>query len=64
MASGTPAIGTNVGGIPDMIIDGQTGYLHQLNNAFDLSEKLKLAIDNSTLSKEMRKFSEDHVFRR
>ena len=24
---GIPAIGTEVGGIPDLIIDGQTGYL-------------------------------------
>jgi len=61
MASGTPAIGSNIGGIPDMIIDGKTGYLHELNNPFDLSEKLKLAIDNSTLSKEMRNFSIDHI---
>jgi glycosyltransferase involved in cell wall biosynthesis len=27
MACGTPVIGTNVGGIPEQIIDGQTGYI-------------------------------------
>lgn len=42
MACGLPIIGTPVGGIPDFLIDGQTGWFCQPDNPFDLAEKIKL----------------------
>lgn len=42
MASGLPVIGTAVGGIPDFLTSGQTGWLCEVDNPFDLAEKIKL----------------------
>ena len=38
---GKPVIGSNVGGIPDVIVDGDNGYLFKPNDVDDLVEKLK-----------------------
>ena len=37
MASGTPVIGFDVGGVPDMVIPGETGFLAPLGDAEGLS---------------------------
>lgn len=39
MACGVPCIGTNVGGIPEVIVDGQTGYICELGNIAEITEK-------------------------
>jgi len=41
MASGLPVIGSNVGGIPEMIIDKQNGYLFERGDSEDLSKKIE-----------------------
>jgi glycosyltransferase involved in cell wall biosynthesis len=46
MASGLPVIGSNVGGIPEMIIDGKTGYLFRRGDGDDLSAKLEVLISD------------------
>jgi len=40
MLCGKPVIGTNVGGIPDLIIDNETGCLVEPSNAEKLAEKI------------------------
>jgi glycosyltransferase involved in cell wall biosynthesis len=46
MAAGIPVVGTNVGGIPDIIRDGETGLLALEKKPHDLSEKiLRLLVD-------------------
>lgn len=40
MASGCPVIGSNVGGIPDIIIDGETGFLVPEQRPDILAEKI------------------------
>ena len=37
---GTPVIGSNIGGIPELIDVGQTGELFEANNERDLEEKI------------------------
>ena len=37
---GTPVIGANIGGIPEMVINDKTGYLFEPGNITDLREKL------------------------
>ncbi len=37
---GTPVIGSNIGGIPELIIDGVDGLLFESGNAADLSKKI------------------------
>ncbi|WP_026581086.1 N-acetyl-alpha-D-glucosaminyl L-malate synthase BshA [Bacillus sp. J33] len=39
MACGVPCIGTNVGGIPEVIADGKTGYICGLGAINEISEK-------------------------
>lgn len=38
---GTPVIGARIGGIPELIKEGQTGLLFEAGNACDLEEKLR-----------------------
>ncbi len=48
-ALGKPVIGSRIGGIPELVKDGVTGYTFEPGNAEDLSEKIKtLLSDNST----------------
>lgn len=46
MATGLPVFATRVGGIPDMIEDGRTGFLSPLDEA-GFAERLASAIDPS-----------------
>lgn len=46
MACGVPCIGTNTGGIPEVISDGETGYICTLGDITDISKKaIKLLND-------------------
>ncbi len=40
-ACGTPVIGSNIGGIPEMIIDGWNGLLFEPGNANQLADKMR-----------------------
>lgn len=59
LAAGVPTIATNVGGFPDIVINGKTGYLAQAKNPKALSQKIKIMIENKqeaeTLAKEGQK---------
>ena len=48
-----PVISTTVGGIPDMVTDGKTGYLIPPNNASVLAEKLVYLINNPSVRESM-----------
>jgi len=39
MACGVPCIGTNIGGIPEVIVDGKTGFICELGNIEEIGEK-------------------------
>ncbi len=49
MSCGLPVVATRVGGVPDLVEDNQTGYLCGVSEIGDLSEKLKLLIDDPDL---------------
>lgn len=52
MACGTPCVGFNVGGIPEMIDHRQTGYVAEYKNASDLAEGIRWTLfeaDSETL---------------
>ena len=42
-AAGIPVIGANVGGIPEIIIDGKTGYLFEMKNVDNLTKVITKA---------------------
>ncbi|MDR2554912.1 MAG: glycogen synthase [Fibromonadaceae bacterium] len=67
MACGTPVVGSNVGGIPEIVVEGETGYLVPLEQVSetdfspkdpkkfqsDFAEKLNLFLTNPDISKKM-----------
>jgi len=52
MAYGKPVIGARIGGIPEMVIDGVTGFTFESGNATDLREKLFHVLNLSNKSLE------------
>jgi len=53
MSAGLPIVATNVGGIPDMIINGEDGFLVEPKNAQALAEKISLLINNPELKQKI-----------
>ena len=53
MACGKPVIGTNIGGIPDVIIDGINGILVKPKNHQEIAQEIAVLLKNSELRKEM-----------
>lgn len=43
---GTPVIGSRMGGIPELIKEGETGLLFEAGNASDLEKKLRSLLEN------------------
>jgi glycosyltransferase involved in cell wall biosynthesis len=53
MAHGLPCISTNVGGVPELIIDGETGFLIKPSDADELAKKLQFLIDHPERCEQM-----------
>jgi glycosyltransferase involved in cell wall biosynthesis len=53
LACGTPVVAFRVGGIPDVIRDGETGYLARLRDVEDLSNGLRMVLEHNGLRREM-----------
>ncbi|WP_174733990.1 N-acetyl-alpha-D-glucosaminyl L-malate synthase BshA [Mesobacillus harenae] len=51
MACGVPCIGTNAGGIPEVIQNGETGYICEVGNIGDIVEKSLLILQDTSLHK-------------
>ena len=48
MAQGTPVIGSNAGGTPELLHFGEIGLLYETKNMDDLAEKMKTALEKKT----------------
>ncbi len=53
MACGKPVIGSNVGGIPDVIQGGRNGFLFESENVDDLADKLDRVLSDPDLARRM-----------
>jgi glycosyltransferase involved in cell wall biosynthesis len=53
MACGKPVIATNVGGIPEIVVDGETGILVPVGDHKSLAEAIIRLIDDPLLSRQM-----------
>src|SRR5699024_10998952 len=49
MACGVPCIGTNIGGIPEVITDGYNGFLCELGDIDDIAQKAVRLLTNQQL---------------
>ena len=54
-------VATNVGGIPELMKDGETGYLIEKDNPEELFEKLSILLNNLEKTKEMGKKGREFV---
>jgi N-acetyl-alpha-D-glucosaminyl L-malate synthase BshA len=63
MACGVPAIGTNVGGIPEVIADGETGYICEVADIDEMAEKALHIVSNPGIHEKMAKLSVERVHR-
>lgn len=52
MAHSLPVVATVQGGIPDIVVDGETGYLVEKNNVLALADKMALLASSEKLRKE------------
>lgn len=52
-ACGTPVVGSNIGGIPDIVQDGVTGLLFESGNPQHLAEKIQFLADDPEKSIEL-----------
>jgi len=63
MAAGLPVVGSRVGGIPELIENGQTGWLVEAGNENNLAEKLSWLLESPAkaqlMGKEGRRFARD-----
>ena len=60
-ASSIPIISTDVGGVRDIVLDGETGYVVEKNNALKFAEKLEILISQKEIREKMSQNGWIHV---
>lgn len=53
LAAGVPTISTNVGGFPDIVLNGETGYTVDMKSPSKLAETILLSLSNTEKSEKM-----------
>ena len=61
MALAKPIIASNVGGIPDLLKDGQNGFLFEPRNSDELAKKLKILLSDKDLAVKMGQKGRDLI---
>ncbi|MBY0123491.1 glycosyltransferase [Bacillus sp. S/N-304-OC-R1] len=61
MACGVPVVVSNVGGLPEVVLEGKTGYVVPKENPKELAKAIRSLIDNKEKSREMGQAGIDHV---
>ncbi|HNF02863.1 MAG TPA: glycosyltransferase, partial [Ferruginibacter sp.] len=64
LSCGTPVVGFDVGGIPDMISHRENGYLARYKSAEDLAEGIRFCIKNQVKGRILANFEKDSVMKR
>ena len=63
LSCGTPVVATNIGGIPEQVIDGVNGYLCELENYIDMADKIISLLNNDELRMKMSRIAPTTVER-
>jgi glycosyltransferase involved in cell wall biosynthesis len=61
MAMRKPVVATAVGGIPEIVEPGVTGYLHQRGNAKELADAIMSLIENPEEANRIAETAYEHV---
>lgn len=56
-----PALGARIGGIPELVLHGKTGYLFEPGNVEDLRSKLEVMLGDENKLLEMGQAGKDHI---
>jgi len=56
-----PALGARIGGIPELALDGETGYLFEPGNVEDLRSKLELMLSDEAKLEQMGVAGRSHI---
>ena len=63
LAMGKPIIGSNLGGIPELVKNNKNGLIYKYNNADELTEKMNKLFEDKNLAEELgrgaKKFAEE-----
>jgi len=59
MASGLPIVATNVRGLPEIVVDGENGYLVEPMNPQQIAEKILLLLKNDELRDKISRNNKD-----
>lgn len=62
-AVGLPVIAAKVGGIPDIIDDGRTGLLFEVDNAKSAADKIEMLINNKQLRENLGRSGRNYVLK-
>ena len=63
MAVGIPVIGTPVGGIPDFLKDGKTGFFCKVRDSFSIAEKIAKILKDEKLKNRLCENAKELVFK-
>jgi starch synthase len=61
MASGTPIVASRIGGVPEIVVDGETGFLVEPGDATELHDRLELLLGDEKLARRMGDAGRDRV---
>jgi glycosyltransferase involved in cell wall biosynthesis len=59
MAAGKPVVATRVGGVPDVVMDGETGFMVPPNDDAAMAERLSVLLDDAALSQRMGRHAKE-----
>ena len=63
MIMGVPVIGSNAGGVPEIISHGNNGLLFETKNMNDLSKKIDMIIENKTLRNNLVSNAHEYAYK-
>jgi glycosyltransferase involved in cell wall biosynthesis len=61
MAAGIPVIGTTVGAVPEMVVEGETGFIVAPDDRRALAERMRLLLDDEALRRRIGQNGRRHV---
>jgi glycosyltransferase involved in cell wall biosynthesis len=61
MALGKPVLATAVGGVPEVIVNGKTGLLHDHEDAASLAQHMMSLLSNEELAHQLGEAGREHV---
>ena len=59
LAVGKPVIGANIGGIPELVVNNENGFIYKYDDINDLADKMKKLFEDEKIVKDFSKKSKE-----